>query len=248
MTNIVKSTTPVTMTSIELVEYINSQRGEGESVLAHSDFLKKVPQVLGEKDAGKFSSIYRDSMNRKKPCYRFPKREACLMAMSYSYELQAKVFDRMTELEAAVKQTPQVVKVSKTTSDLAPLRQQRAIGMAIDNGERLIGRFPDLGIKSQQSIIASLVNAAAGTVIVPLALLSEKLLSATDVGAILGVSRNMIGRIAKQHNLKTAEYGEWILGEAEFNGTQRSTFVYNSKAVAVMRSLISANDDGRSVA
>jgi hypothetical protein len=23
------------------------------------------------------------------PCYRFPKREACLMAMSYSYEIQA---------------------------------------------------------------------------------------------------------------------------------------------------------------
>lgn len=38
---------------------------------------------------------------RQSPAYRFPKREACLMAMSYSYELQAKVFDRMTELEAA---------------------------------------------------------------------------------------------------------------------------------------------------
>jgi hypothetical protein len=32
--------------------------------------------------------------------YRFPKREASLMAMSYSYELQAKVFDKMTALEA----------------------------------------------------------------------------------------------------------------------------------------------------
>ena len=33
----------VTMTSLELVEFINNQRGEGEAVLAHSDFLKKVP-------------------------------------------------------------------------------------------------------------------------------------------------------------------------------------------------------------
>jgi len=88
----------VTMTSLELVDFINNQRKEGEAVLAHSDFLKKVPVVLGG-DAGKFSSIYLDSINRQKPCYRFPKREACLMAMSYSYELQAKVFDRMTELE-----------------------------------------------------------------------------------------------------------------------------------------------------
>lgn len=76
------------MTSPELVQFINNQREAGAAELAHSDFLKKVPQVLG-KDAGNFSSIYLDSMNREKPCYRFHKREACLMAMSYSYDLQA---------------------------------------------------------------------------------------------------------------------------------------------------------------
>ncbi|HCR9934797.1 TPA: phage antirepressor KilAC domain-containing protein, partial [Acinetobacter baumannii] len=38
------------------------------------------------------------------PCYQFEKREACLMAMSYSYDLQAIVFDRMTAMEEALKQ------------------------------------------------------------------------------------------------------------------------------------------------
>lgn len=47
----------------------------------------------------KIFAQYKDSTGRDLPCYRFPKREACLMAMSYSYELQATVFDRMTELE-----------------------------------------------------------------------------------------------------------------------------------------------------
>ena len=87
MNNLInRNTEAVTMTSLELVEFINSQRGDGEADLAHSDFLKKVLQVLGEKDAGNFSGIYKDSMNRKKPCYIFQKREACLMAMSYSYD------------------------------------------------------------------------------------------------------------------------------------------------------------------
>lgn len=90
----------VTMTSLEMVEFINSQRGDDGAVLAHSDFLKKVPLVLGEVGAGSFSFTYRDTQNKERPCYRFPKREACLMAMSYSYDLQAKVFDRMTALEA----------------------------------------------------------------------------------------------------------------------------------------------------
>lgn len=95
----------VTMTSLEIVDFINDYRVKNESnpvQLQHSDFLKKVPLVLGG-DAGKFSSIYKDSMNRTKPCYRFQKREACLMAMSYSYELQAQVFDRMTAMEEALK-------------------------------------------------------------------------------------------------------------------------------------------------
>lgn len=89
----------ITMTSLELVQFINNQRESGAAELAHSDFLKKVPQVLGG-DAGKFSSVYLGGNGQERPCYVFPKREACLMAMSYSYDLQAKVFDRMTALEA----------------------------------------------------------------------------------------------------------------------------------------------------
>lgn len=89
----------VTMTSLELVEYINSLRDEDTATLAHADFMKKVPKVLGEKDAGFFSDIYFDTYGREQRCYRFQKREACLMAMSYSYDLQAKVYDYMTALE-----------------------------------------------------------------------------------------------------------------------------------------------------
>lgn len=93
------STTPATMTSLELVNFINSQREKGEAKLAHHDFLKKVPLVFG-KAATIFRGSYKDSVNRDKPCYVFPKYEACLMASSYSDELQTKVFDHMTELEA----------------------------------------------------------------------------------------------------------------------------------------------------
>ena len=104
----------VTMTSLELVDFINSEREElartagatfpskGFAKLEHADFLKKVPEVLGA-CAGNFSGTYQvpgpNGGTRAMPCYRFPKRESCLMAMSYSYALQAKVFDHMTDLE-----------------------------------------------------------------------------------------------------------------------------------------------------
>ena len=121
------------MSSLELVQFINNQRDVGASELAHSDFLKKVQQVLG-KDAGNFSSIYLDSMNREKPCYKFPKREACLMAMSYSYELQAKVFDRMTALEAghATPAIPQTLaQALRLAADQAEQIEQQQAQLAI---------------------------------------------------------------------------------------------------------------------
>lgn len=91
---------PVTMTSLELVDFINSQRSADEPELRHDHFMAKVPKVLGTEGLPKFRDTYHHPQNGQGyPCYRFPKREACLMAMSYSYELQAKVFDRMTELE-----------------------------------------------------------------------------------------------------------------------------------------------------
>ncbi|CZY10687.1 hypothetical protein [Enterobacter ludwigii] len=100
-----------TMSSLEMVDYINAERqvkAEEEGVsfpckkyrkLRHDSFMAKVPKVLGETQYPKFSGDYIDSKGRAQSCYNFPKREACLMAMSYSYELQAKVYDYMEELD-----------------------------------------------------------------------------------------------------------------------------------------------------
>lgn len=99
------------MSSLQMVEYINAERkakaeAEGMTfpckeyrVLQHKDFLKKTPKVLGVEHSAKFFAQYKDSTGRYLPCYQFPKREACLMAMSYSYELQAAVYDYMEELD-----------------------------------------------------------------------------------------------------------------------------------------------------
>ena len=94
------TTANVTMTSVELVDFINSQRKEGDAELRHDHFMAKTPKVLGDEAAPKFRDSYVGKDGTKRPCYRLPKREACLMAMSYSYDIQAKVFDRMTELES----------------------------------------------------------------------------------------------------------------------------------------------------
>lgn len=70
---------------------------KGFAKLEHSDFMVKVPKVLKEA-APKFfgTDFYLNGTGAKvsRDIYTFPKRESCLMAMSYSYDIQAKVFDR----------------------------------------------------------------------------------------------------------------------------------------------------------
>lgn len=125
----------VTMTSLELVAFINGQRGQHDAELAHSDFLKKVPLVLGV-DAGKFSSVYLGGNGQERPCYKLPKREACLMAMSYSYELQAKVFDRMSALEqqaavAAFNLPTTYAGAMRLAADMVDQRDQAQAALAV---------------------------------------------------------------------------------------------------------------------
>jgi hypothetical protein len=108
--------------------------------------------VLGENDCRKFLRQYKDSTGRELPCYQFPKREACLMAMSYSYELQAKVYDYMEELDRqahgylnySVQELQDIVagarKVSDDSSDAGRRLRQRQDDL---EARRVLGSKPE---------------------------------------------------------------------------------------------------------
>lgn len=88
-----------TMSSVELVEIINSMRPEGSAELRHDNFMVKIENHPGIQSP-KFLGDYKDSRGRMQKCYHLPKREAELMVMSESLEVQTKVYDRLSALEA----------------------------------------------------------------------------------------------------------------------------------------------------
>ena len=143
---------PATMTSLELVEFINASRKDGEAELRHDHFMAKVPKVLGDMSP-KFLGIIEKAMpnggTRSQPCYRFPKREACLMAMSYSYDLQAKVFDRMTALEAQV--VAPVAPAALPTSFAAALR------LAAEQAEKMEQQAAQIEVMKPMATVGALV-------------------------------------------------------------------------------------------
>ena len=74
---------------------------------------------------------------------------------------------------------------------------------------------------------------------IPLPESKERLYSATEVGNMLGVSSNKIGRLAKEHNLKTEEYGKWFFDKSRYSNKEVESFKYNGRAIDVFRKLLS---------
>ncbi len=63
----------------------------------------------------------------------------------------------------------------------------------------------------------------------------EKTYSATDVGKILGISANMVGKIANANNLKTEEYGIFALDKSRYSNKEVESFRYNQKGVDALK-------------
>lgn len=93
------------MSSLDMVAYINATREAGKAELQHKHFLAKVPSVIGYSLSAEFLAhkniaFGSNGQTRQSPVYNFPRREAMLMAMSYSYKLQATVYDAWQAAEA----------------------------------------------------------------------------------------------------------------------------------------------------
>nr|DAY64760.1 MAG TPA: repressor domain protein [Caudoviricetes sp.] len=78
----------------------------------------------------------------------------------------------------------------------------------------------------------------SGVPLLPMQSINENTLSADEVGKELGISGNMVGRIANQHNLKTDEYGKYFYDKSRHCQKQVETFRYYRKVIPVIQSII----------
>ena len=68
--------------------------------------------------------------------------------------------------------------------------------------------------------------------------ISQQTYSASEIGERLGISGNKVGRLTKAHNLKTEEYGLWVMDKSAHSDKQVSNFRYYLNIVPVLSALI----------
>ncbi len=130
-----------TMSSLDMVAYINATREAGKAELQHKHFLAKVPSVIGYSMSAKFLAHIEiagpNGGTRRSPVYNFPRREAMLMAMSYSYKLQATVYDAWQAAEAKAAPAAPVVAAPVTPTTYLDALKQLVASVEVNEAQAL---------------------------------------------------------------------------------------------------------------
>ena len=85
-------------------------------------------------------------------------------------------------------------------------------------------------------------NTLAGREVFELPKATEKTYSATEIGKMLGVSKQKIGILSNENDMKCDEYGSWYHDKSPYSGKEVEAFRYNSKAIEKFRALLEGGE------
>lgn len=105
-----------------------------------------------------------------------------------------------------------------------------------------LSKVETLSTEYKNILAARAAEVLTGTQLIPLPKAAQKMYSAGEIGQMFGVSAQKIGRLSNEHNLKTAEYGDWYRSKSEHSSKEVDTFVYNDKAVEKFKSIFGVKE------
>jgi hypothetical protein len=118
----------------------------------------------------------------------------------------------------------------------------QALEKNIASAREIMALLPRLDPMAHQTLAASLINPLIGYDAIPLPVIEEHYHTAGEVGEMLGVSAQKIGRVANANNLKTERNGKFFLDKSAHSNKQVEAFRYNTEGVKALRHLIRGAD------
>ncbi|AHG09855.1 hypothetical protein KXR38_000965 [Escherichia coli] len=226
-----------TIDSQMLLKMVNeARRLRGEKEVRNNDFIARIKDEL----EGEGYEIFVTPMDKKKGG-----ADQVVIVMTYKQALrvaarESKAVRRslVDKLESMQQQLQQKTTTKKSPDGLEEFRKARALKMTVDTMKDLFDFLPHLAPEAKQVVAASLINPVVGFSAIPLPVIDEHHYSASEVGTMLGISANKVGRIANTYMLKTEKYGKWFIDKSAHSDKQVETFRYNEAGVHKIEELI----------
>lgn len=152
---------------------------------------------------------------------------------------QAKPFRKWVTAEVlpAIRKTGQYNAVPKANKALE-IKEMNA-KVRLSNQLLKLSKVDTLSAEYKNILAAKAAEVLTGAQLIPPPKSAQKMYSAGEIGQMLGVSAQKIGRISNEYNLKTPEYGEWYRSKSEHSSKEVDTFVYNDKGVDKFKTILS---------
>lgn len=208
--------------------------------LGYSNTRKAVPDHVDSEDKLR-TQIRHAGQNREMTVIN----ESGLYSLILSSKLpQAKSFKRWitSEVLPSIRKTGSysTKPSSKTYPNTA--QQDRAKAMLLNARTRQAKEWAKLAesvdsATYKQICQTYIANTLAGKEVFALPEAGEKTYSATEVGKILGISANMVGKIANKYKLKIDKFGKWFHDKSQYSSKEVETFRYNADGINMIRSM-----------
>lgn len=228
------------VSSLEVAKHFEKQ---------HKHVLESIENLAAENPATKIMFIESTYPNRGKEykCYDMTRDGFTLLAMGFTgkkaLEWKLKYIQAFNAMEEYIKsgavsdrKAPDNSKTRRL--DIQEKNANARLMKAKNEQAKLLLEFAKLNLSpaSKELLAAKSAEILTGEKILALPE-TEKTYSAGEVGAMLGVSANKIGRTANANGLKTDEYGINVLDTAP-NGKQIPTFRYNQRGIDKLREIL----------
>ena len=129
--------------------------------------------------------------------------------------------------------------VKKTTEDKARMLATREENIKVRKAQLLFRVSEKCGVESYKQVLHSHITLMlTGQELLPLPKAEHTTYTAGQIGEMLGISANMVGKLANRHGLKTTEFGETVWDKSPYSAHQCQTFRYYISVVPVLQKLI----------
>ena len=237
------SVTGKTIDSQYLLDMVNAARKQcGEPEVRNNKFIEKVVDEL----EGEFytKSVKPSGANGGRPVevIEMTIKQALRVAARESKAVRRSLVDKLEDMQALQMPTQSNSGLPEYRRAKAQQLQAQALEKNIASARELMAILPRLDPMANQVIVATLVNPLVGHDVIPLPVIEEHYYTAGEIGKMLDVSAQKVGRVANANNLKTDQYGKFFLDKSAHSSKQVEAFRYNANGVEALRHLILGAD------
>lgn len=218
------------ISSIEVAEMVDKR---------HTDLMRDIRRYTEQLNESNIAlveffheSAYKDGKGETRPCYNVTKKGCEFIAHKLTgikgTEFTAKYINRFHEMEDTIRTgIPQ----KKSSEDRFRIMEMNARSRMAQTYMKL-AQVDTLSNTYKNVLVSKASEVLAGERIIPLPEVQQrKAYSAKEIGDMFGISANKVGRLANQHRLKTAPFGEFRRDKSQYSSHECDTWVYFDTAI-----------------